>query len=319
MTETVIYPSEERAVQPLHEHTTEVVQAYLLNNLTEAEWNEAMYACREEMGENWGPTPNGTLVTTPLCDRDLVNINMNLLSVGTNSFVRCKLNGSYIQKPECVLRFYECDLTDSNLSSLDSCHHTFFDCINAPLPDVTSGFAMHFLREAVRDEQSFIHEGLSEIASSGVSYRWDGYELKFWLMSEVERHIDYCEEGECECEIEHECQGSCECCPCASRSCECEPSHDHYTEAVGDIYLATFIGKITYRWNDRKRSIEANMYAVDGTKHPHVSRDLSICWGDAQSIDSLKPADHMLRVIGWIGQHNPSSEYRSIYDLPQIA
>lgn len=296
---------------------------YMVRELEASEWNEAVNACRAE-DPDWAPDLSGySFFERNLSSRDLRGAN----------FHNCTLDWAKLRN---------CDLTDADFTgaTMNGCNVTFANLTGssyreafgwdqvvggesatgyrAPLPDVTEQVARHFLLEAIRDKNSIVNEGLEELRNNGVNAEWQGSELKFWMSNEIERHRNDCDDGDCCCETEHACEGGCECCACYRGDCDCTPDHDYEsTYETGEYYLATVIGRVKFEWNVHT-GLYGDIRLTDGSLHPHVDTNGTICWGDATTPRSLRVADYLLMVQGWIGQHNPSSEYRPITDLPQI-
>lgn len=80
--------------------------------------------------------------------------------------------------------------------------------------------------------------------------------------------------------------------------------------------MATLVGRVHFNWNGCE--MRGDIEFLEGTCHPHVSTSLTACWGNASMPRSLSIADYLMMVVGWAGQHNPSSEYRDIHNLPRI-
>lgn len=298
----------------------------MLRSLSSAAWNEAMAASREVNGDDWSLDLSDTRFYEGQFDyRDFKGVNFKGAHLEHCNFDYADLTGAVFDATSYVFaaRFRRATLTGANLRVAGGIEHTYHlsSAIGyvAPLVDVTKEVAHHFLMEAIKDETSFIHEGLEELRGDGFRLFWVEDKLKFYLSCEMERYRDLCKEGHCACPVDHACIGECSCCSCYDGSCDCEPDHD-YTEndPTGEWYLATIVGHIEFQWNSSIGYI-GNIVMDRHSQHPHVSVSGHICWGDMEMPRSIKPIEYFVAMLGWVGQHNPTDPYREITtDLPRI-
>lgn len=229
----------------------------------------------------------------------------------------CKFDGASM----FGTRFTYTNVTDSTYRQALSWESAIWDSCagyTPPLPDITEDVARHYLREQIGQRDSEVNAGLAELRESGVRCEWRGTELRFWFASEVERHYDACEEGECDCETDHACSGDCDCCACYTGNCDCSPDHSYGDlSPTGERYLSTVIGRVTYSWHPTN-GLRGGLVMDEASKHPHISTDGSLCLGDAIMPRTLVAADFIVMLLGWAPGHNPSDEYRSIRDLPRV-
>ncbi len=299
--------------------------AELLRQMTSDEWNEYAREQREAVGDEWGADVRGmSFGSADLRYKDLRNANL------------CGCDMDYAK-----LDF--ANLTDAKVNTFTSLYRTSFEQANitgvkdfndcqsvnsakyvstaigyvAPLLDVTEAVARVMLRDAINNELPEVCEGLREMGADGLKFHWSGETLKFYMVHEIQRFRDRCKEENCECDTDHACVGGCSCCACYNGDCGCERDHDNEVEETDEWYLATIIGHIEYRWNDH-RGLFANIVMDASSRHPHVGHGGQICWGDATIEPGLKAADHLMTIMGWIGQHNPSDPYREMHELPLI-
>lgn len=285
-------------------------------------WNEAVRAIREE-DPDWYPDLSGmNLNSVSLSDRNLSRADFTDASITRTSFYACDLTGANFTRADMYRASFEhADVTGSNYkegSDWSSAYWSNCAGYTPPLPDVTEAVARAILREAIADKNSIVNEGLDALRESGIRAQWVGDRLKFWMTHEIEEQRSPCHDGDCHCEVEHACHGDCSCCSCYTGDCDCEPDHDYEDYAPTDnYYLATVIGHIEYRW-DSYGGLRGDISMSPDTLHPHVQNGGTVCWGNAIMPRSLRAADYLLTIMGWIGQHNPASEYRPISDLPHI-
>lgn len=305
------------------EISTAELNHHLLKTTTTAEWNAAISDSRFEMGSYWGPDLSGRyLADMQLNGRDFMNADLTGASLSYAEMEGCNLRG---------VDFLGCTVTNVSLVGSDLTNAYGLDTAQGimtaklddvigyrrPLPDRTFHVASMALAEAVRDKTSILNEGLDDLRSNCVNMDWVGTSLRFWLSHEIEEISSPCTTGDCYCEVEHACHGTCECCPCYLGECDCEPNHENDTDETGNVYLATVIGSVEFEWNDNtgyRGVIKMN----EATLHPHVATSGAPCWGDAVMPRTLRTADYILMILGWVGQHNPESEYREIRDLPRL-
>lgn len=310
----------------LEEHVSQQeMNVRLLEQTTTAQWNELMQGCREIYGDGWGPDFSGARVyDLNLRSRDLRNANFRGADMQYSDFSHCDMSNMLVDQ---MTRFYQARFAYTIVTGCDNLR----DCAVGgardldkaigyipPPPDVTADVARHMLRQAINDEMEEVCGGLREMHEEGsMKFHWDNDKLRFYMVYEIQKHIDICKDGHCDCETDHACEGSCDCCPCARGDCECEPDHCNESEPTDDWYLATVVGHIGYEWSDH-RGLICKIHMDETSRHPHVSRSGDICWGDTDFPHNLRAADHLMTIMGWIGQHNPSDPYREIEDLPLI-
>ena len=298
----------------------------LLIELTPEEWNEGVDDAQSH-DPDWGPNLRYTnLHSLMLNNRNLSNADLRDTTLDYVSLADSDLTNARVNYATTVL---ETSFLRTNLTGvdIDSCYALDLARnldrafgYTPPLPVVTEDVARLMLKQAINEEMPEVCEGLREMQAEGLRIQWRDDKLHFWLVQEIQRYRDDCEAGHCSCHdyIEHACEGGCECCSCYRGECDCEPEHEHNVEPTDEWYLATIIGHIQYRWNDY-HGLVGDIHMSEQSKHPHVSQSGSICWGDAQIPQTLKAADYLMTVMGWVGQHNPVDPYREIqHDLPLI-
>ena len=299
------------------------IHTEMLLTLTVEEWNDAISSARDEDPDFVIDLRGAYLSYQDFRDRNLRNADFTGATLRETVFRRCNLTGSVFDNAEVARADFSYSiLTDSNLRVapfVETAHTHGTVGYVPPPPDITEEVARHYLNEAINDPNSIVNDGLAEIVESGVRAWWHGNQLKFYLVSEIDELVDLCDRHQCSCETDHMCEGTCDCCPCARGNCECEPHHTHEEiEESGDRYLATFVGHIEFGWS-ASTGLYPKIVADELSRHPHVSSSGNICWGDTYlPKESLRMADWLMSVQGWICQHNPSDEYRHIRDLPKL-
>lgn len=297
------------------------VNQHLLRTLTREEWNEAIAAAREHVPGilidlRWVRFVSMTYVGYDFGQTNLMHSNLSGCVFDACDFGSARM----LQASLHSTAFKNCNLENVEFSvgALEGSAVIACTGYRAELRDVTEQVAQNFLIDQIADPYSEINAGRVALSDNGMRSEWRGSALHFWVMTEIEKRGSYCNEGACDCEVEHECDSaSCHHCPCYEGDCECQANHDYDggEYGTGRIYLATLVGKVEYMWRDG-RGFVPRISMLDGTLHPHVSTELAICWGDAHMQESLCAADHLMTVMGWMCQHNPADEYRSIDDLP---
>lgn len=288
---------------------------------TADEWNTAVGLIRRE-DQDWEPDlSHRSLREQDFSGKNLRGADFTGSILDRSVFSSCDLRDATFSNASLYrANISYADVSGSNYrdaSHWNTVEHEGTIGYAPPLRDVSADVARHFLIQAIADPNSEINEGLEELRSSGIAARWVGQNVSFWMTHEIQRNQSDCHDGGCSCEVIHSCEGCCDCCSCYRGECDCEPEHDYEDfYPTNEYYLATVIGHVSYEWSDTN-GLSAVVSMSADTMHPHVNRENGrICWGDSQKPDSLRAADHLLRVMGWIGQHNPTSEYRSIDDLP---
>lgn len=297
--------------------------AQMLRDLSSDEWN-AMVSSAREADPEWSiDLSNQNFYEGNLSYRNFDGANfhattLDLANMNSSSLIGANLTHASLYQT----RFRYADVTDANYKDAASWSEARWQDTAGyvpPLVDCTERVARYHLNQLINDPDSIVNEGLKDLIDSGLRASWQGTELHFWMAHEIEKQRSLCSEGECGCETEHSCNGDCDCCACYSGNCDCEPDHDFESfDGTDEWYLATIVGRVTYNWNDY-HGLRGQVRMDNGTMHPHVQAGCNtICWGDACQPNNLKAADYIHMVMGWIGQHNPSSEYRDVEDLPQI-
>lgn len=309
----------------LNETTQTYMNVALLAETTSSQWNDLIQVCREQYGDEWGPDFSGSTIESINCvDRDFGNANLRGTRCDYSDFTRADLSGA---KVNSLTSFYRSTLTGADVTGvceIDGCQgidraRGLYDAIGytPPLPVVTEAAARAVLREAIDSSLPDVCEGLSEMSAEGMRLQWRDDNLHFWFAHEINRQIDPCKTGDCDCEVDHACAGDCSCCSCYNNDCECEADHAYEISETNEWYLATVAGHIEYRWTEH-RGLTGHIVMSCRSMHPHVSTSGTICWGDTDIPQTLKAADYLMTIMGWIGQHNPSDPYRDIFDLPLV-
>lgn len=304
------------------EATQNEITAAMLRELSITDWNFMVADMRAEEPDWYPVLADQTFYDLDLRDRDLRGASFRATTLDHTNLSNCDLtDANFAGASLYQTRFTDADVTGSNYKdaiSWEDARWLRTDGYVPPLVDCTEQVARQCLVDAINDPDSIVNDGLRMLVDNGLSAEWRGSKLHFWMTHQMQRFIDPCEESECDCEYDHACVGGCECCACYRNECDCERDHCHEIEETSQMYLATVIGHVEFRWDDR-RGLEGHVSMDHQTKHPHVSTAAVACWGDAQAPDTIRVADHLLMVMGWIGQHNPASEYRPITDLPRVA
>jgi hypothetical protein len=287
------------------------------------EWNSLVEKMRQ-IDPSWAPDFSHRTFAAghDVEGKDFSRADFREAQLSYVSFINCDLTGANLTNASIAYAdFRGADLTGVNMSSAFGVEQARnLDRalgFRPPLRDVTEEAARYFLNEAINDPDSDVNEGLKELAESNINFRWSGDRLKFWMCAEIEEMECPCKDYSCECEIYHACEGSCDCCSCYTGDCECEGEHTWEVYETGRIRLATVIGEVEYVWSDL-RGLRAEIKMHPESRHPHVSPSGVICWGDSYMEPTIRAADCLLRVMGWIGQHNPIDPYREIEDLPLV-
>lgn len=295
--------------------------AWVIGHTTKEEWNKLVDDAKLD-DRYWLPElSNQVLGGMDLSGRNLRGAMMCGATLDRVDFSGADLTGANLYGASIYNTQFElADLTGVDIAACDSVSSAFLD--NAigytkPLPDITEQLAKQALYEQINDPHSHVNEGLQALLDSGLQAEWNGTKLTFFMSQQMERYRDDCRDGDCNCEVYHSCGGSCSCCSCYTGDCDCEPEHDGETYPTGEAYLATVIGELYFEWNSVVGMI-GNISMSSQSLHPHISTAGSVCWGDAEMPRTMRAADYMLMVIGWIGQHNVESEYREITDLPNL-
>lgn len=285
-------------------------------------WNLLMMDMRAELGDDWGPDFSHANFSERGGQRmDFKNANFTDCRLDYCSFRECDMtNANFSGASLYDTRFIDTDVTGSDYKQGLSYGNAQWsgDCAGyvAPLPDISREVALHYLREAINDPDSFVNVGLSELREGGLRAEWRGHQLHFWFSAEIHKCRNLCDEGECDCETEHACQGDCDCCACYTGNCDCQPDHEYDTfYPTGDIYLASVIGQVDYSWNN---GLYGDLKMSPSSMHPHISTSGALCLGDAEMPRTMQASDFIVMLLGWAPGHNPSSEYRDIEELPLL-
>lgn len=285
-------------------------------------WNDLVASMRAE-DEEWVPNFSGQRFTGErYSDCNFFGADFTDATLDNAVFRFCVMDEAKFDGASMFgASFSYCNVTDSTYRQGISWENASWDTCagyRAPLPDITEQVARHYLFEQIGQRDSEVNAGLAELRENGVRCEWRGTELHFWFASEVERQVDACEEGECDCETDHACEGCCDCCACYNGNCDCSPDHNYGDlYSTGERFLGTVIGKVTYSWH-ATRGLQGGLEMNRASCHPHISTDGSLCLGDAIMPRSLVAADFIVMLLGWAPGHNPSDEYRSIHDLPRV-